>query len=117
MKKTTIALLSEFAPLEPTYALVSDVDLVMVRSGGRRGGFCLVRKMPAPRRPDGGRPYRRGQSVICGLHNPDFSAYAELCGAMGVRVSKVGQLDAALEKALSHPSPALVEVMTDVELI
>ena len=51
------------------------------------------------------------------LHNPDFSAYAELCGALGVRVNKAGDLDAALEKALSHPGPALVEVMTDAELV
>ncbi len=30
------------------------------------------------------------------LHNPDFAAYAELCGALGVRVDGAGQLDAAL---------------------
>lgn len=51
------------------------------------------------------------------LHNPDFSAYAELCGAMGIRVTKAEDLDAALEKALKHPGPALVEVMTDAELV
>ncbi len=51
------------------------------------------------------------------LHNPDFSAYAELCGAMGIRVTKADDLDAAFEKALSHPGPALVEVMTDAELV
>jgi len=51
------------------------------------------------------------------LHNPDFSAYAELCGALGVRVTKVEELGAALEKALKHPGPALVEVMTDAELV
>lgn len=51
------------------------------------------------------------------LHNPDFSAYAELCGALGIRVTKAEDLDAALEKALKHPGPALVEVMTDAELV
>ena len=51
------------------------------------------------------------------LHNPDFSAYAELCGALGIRVTKADELDAAFEKALSHPGPALVEVMTDAELV
>ena len=45
------------------------------------------------------------------LHNPEFAAYAELCGAMGIRVTKADDLDAAFEKALSHPGPALVEVM------
>ena len=51
------------------------------------------------------------------LHNPDFSAYAELCGALGIRVTKAEDLEAAFEKALSHPGPALVEVMTDAELV
>lgn len=51
------------------------------------------------------------------LHNPDFSRFAENCGALGLRVKSVGELDAALEKALTHDGPSLVEVMTDVELI
>jgi thiamine pyrophosphate-dependent acetolactate synthase large subunit-like protein len=51
------------------------------------------------------------------LHNPNFSAYAELCGAWGIRVTDAGELDAALEKALGHRGPALVEVMTDAELV
>ena len=51
------------------------------------------------------------------LHNPEFAAYAELCGAMGIRVTKADDLDAAFEKALSHAGPALVEVMTDAELV
>jgi len=51
------------------------------------------------------------------LHNPDFSKYAEICGALGIRVTDKGQLDSALERALAHDGPALVEVMTDAELI
>ena len=51
------------------------------------------------------------------LHNPNFSEYAELCGAMGIRVTKADELDAALKKALNHPGPALVEIMTDAELV
>ncbi|MFC1748009.1 thiamine pyrophosphate-dependent enzyme [Pseudomonadota bacterium] len=51
------------------------------------------------------------------LSNPDFSAYAELCGALGIRVTQAEELDAALEKALNHLGPALVEVMTDAELV
>ena len=51
------------------------------------------------------------------LHNPNFAEYAELCGAMGIRVTDPAELDAALEKALKHPGPALVEVMTDAELV
>ena len=51
------------------------------------------------------------------LHNPSFAAFAELCGAKGVRVSEVGQLEGALEAALAFEGPALVEVMTDSELV
>jgi len=51
------------------------------------------------------------------LHNPDFSAYAELCGARGIRVAKPGELDAALAAALAHDGPSLVEIIADAELI
>ena len=51
------------------------------------------------------------------LHNPDFSAYATNCGALGIRVTEKAGLDAALEQALAHKGPALVEIMSDVELI
>ena len=51
------------------------------------------------------------------LHNPDFARYAELCGAKGIRVSRKEELGEALNAALAHPGPALVEVMADAELI
>ncbi|MDX1501547.1 MAG: thiamine pyrophosphate-binding protein [Thermoanaerobaculia bacterium] len=51
------------------------------------------------------------------LVNPDFAAYAELCGALGIRVERAEDLDAALEAALAHEGPALVEVITDPELV
>ena len=51
------------------------------------------------------------------LHNPDFAAYAELCGAMGIRVTAADQLDDALIRALAYDGPALVAVTTDVELV
>ena len=51
------------------------------------------------------------------LHNPDFAAYAQLCGAHGERVTKAGELDDALARAFAHDGPALVEVMTDPELV
>ena len=51
------------------------------------------------------------------LHNPDFSRYAELCGALGIRVTSADQLDDALERGFAHDGPALVEVMTDAELV
>ena len=51
------------------------------------------------------------------LHNPDFSQYAELCGARGIRVTGAAALPGALAEALAHAGPAMVEVMTDPELI
>jgi pyruvate oxidase len=51
------------------------------------------------------------------LHNPDFAAYAQLCGAYGVRVTAREQLDDALTAAFAHVGPALVEVVTDPDLI
>jgi pyruvate oxidase len=51
------------------------------------------------------------------LHNPDFCEYASACGALGIRVVASGELDAALKEALAHDGPALVEVITDPELV
>ena len=51
------------------------------------------------------------------LHNPNFSEYARLCGALGIRVTDVSQLDKAFAAAFSHDGPCLVEVMTDAELV
>ncbi|MGZ4678076.1 MAG: thiamine pyrophosphate-binding protein, partial [Acidimicrobiia bacterium] len=51
------------------------------------------------------------------LLNPDFAAYAELCGGLGIRVERREELDAALTRALAHDGPALVDVHTDPELV
>ena len=47
------------------------------------------------------------------LHNPDFAAFAELCGAHGVRVTELDQLHDAVATALAHDGPSIVEVVTD----
>lgn len=51
------------------------------------------------------------------LHNPDFAEYARICGAFGVRVASIDDLDDALVAAIAHEGPALVEVRTDPELV
>jgi len=51
------------------------------------------------------------------LHNPDFSKFAKNCGGFGVRVKKPEDLKASIQKALDYEGPALVEIMTDSELI
>jgi len=51
------------------------------------------------------------------LHNPNFAEFAENCGAKGIRVENLSELEPALKAALAHPGPAVVEVMSDAELI
>lgn len=51
------------------------------------------------------------------LHNPDFAAYARLCGALGIRVDEGAELDNAIASALAHRGPALVAITTDPDLI
>ncbi|NTX07749.1 ubiquinone-dependent pyruvate dehydrogenase [Myxococcus sp. CA040A] len=47
------------------------------------------------------------------LVNPDFAKLAEAVGVMGQRVEAPGDVRGAFERALSHPGPALVDVVTD----
>ena len=51
------------------------------------------------------------------LHNPGFAAYARLCGGKGLHVATAEKLRAALDEALAHPGPALIEIITDADLI
>ena len=51
------------------------------------------------------------------LHNPSFAAFAKLCGGHGKTVTVAGELETAISEALSYDGPALVEVMTDAELV
>ncbi len=51
------------------------------------------------------------------LHNPDFSKYAEICGALGIRVTQASELEGALAAASAHGGPALVEIISDPDLI
>ena len=51
------------------------------------------------------------------LHNPSFAAFARLCGGRGMLVKTEDQLSPALEEALAHDGPSLVEIITDAELV
>ncbi len=51
------------------------------------------------------------------LHNPNFASFAKLCGGHGVRVTEAGEFAAAFEQALAHKGLALVEIVTDADLI
>ena len=50
------------------------------------------------------------------LVNPNFADFATLCGGYGVRVERIEQLDKAIADAMAYEGPALVEVISDVEL-
>ncbi len=51
------------------------------------------------------------------LHNPSFSAFARLCGGHGSLVKTSESLAEALSQALAYEGPALVEILTDPELV
>jgi thiamine pyrophosphate-dependent acetolactate synthase large subunit-like protein len=51
------------------------------------------------------------------LHNPDWAAYAELCGATGIKVTDRNQLDGAMAALFAATGPALLCVEQDAELL
>ena len=71
MKKTSVATYSELPPLEPAYAVVAGVDLVVVRWKDEEGvsvlyGRCAHR---GALMSDG---HIEGDNIICGVHNWDY---------------------------------------------
>lgn len=50
------------------------------------------------------------------LHNPDFSAYAENCGALGIQVTRRDDLDDAVARLAAHDGPGMVEIIADPAL-
>ena len=51
------------------------------------------------------------------LQNPSFAAFARLCGGHGIKVTDPAEIEAAIVEALAVKGPALVEIMTDAELV
>ncbi|CAK9884561.1 MAG: Pyruvate dehydrogenase [ubiquinone] [Candidatus Erwinia impunctatus] len=49
------------------------------------------------------------------LANPNFATIAEACGIKGIRVEKASELDSAIETALAHEGPVLLDVVTAKE--
>jgi pyruvate dehydrogenase (quinone) len=47
------------------------------------------------------------------LLNPDFAKMAEAAGVLGLKADVPEQVRPMLAQALSHPGPALVEVVVD----
>ena len=51
------------------------------------------------------------------LHNPNFADYANNCGALGIRVEDIADLEAAMIRLRDHDGPALLDIVCDVNLI
>jgi len=51
------------------------------------------------------------------LTNPDWAAYAELCGARGLKVTHRDQLDTAMAELFATDGPALLCIEQDAELL
>ncbi len=51
------------------------------------------------------------------LVNPDFAAYADLCGAVGIPVHHASELDEAMARLFAVDGPALLHVHADAELV
>jgi len=47
------------------------------------------------------------------LYDYSFSDFAESSGGLGIKVTEPSELEAAVEKALASPKPAIVDVDTD----
>jgi len=64
----------------------------------------------------GGKPSKK-QGEMWHFSQVNFAAIAESMGALGIRVTKPGELGSALDRAISSGRPAVVEVMSDIEAL
>ena len=64
----------------------------------------------------GGKPSKK-QGEMWHFSKVDFAAIAESLGALGIRVTKPGELRSALDRAISSGRPAVVEVQSDIEAL
>ncbi len=49
------------------------------------------------------------------LHNPDLAAVAQAMGLTGIKVTDPGDVHRAVQQALAHPGPVLLDVETNAE--
>jgi pyruvate oxidase len=78
--------------MDITHVLLNDDELGKISKEQRTGGWDVWQT---------------------GLVNPNFAEFAENCGAYGTFVDEDTDLDDALEAAIDHDGPALVEIPTD----
>jgi pyruvate dehydrogenase (quinone)/pyruvate oxidase len=51
--------------------------------------------------------------LVANASPANFAAWADACGALGLRVEAAGQLEEAVARALDHDGPVLVDVLVD----
>ncbi|HUB39965.1 MAG TPA: thiamine pyrophosphate-binding protein [Streptosporangiaceae bacterium] len=51
------------------------------------------------------------------LHNPDWAAYAELCGATGIKAARREDLDASMARLFAADGPAMLHIEQDPGLV
>ena len=49
--------------------------------------------------------------------NPSFAAFARLCGGTGIKVTEAEKIEESITEGLAAKGPALVEFMTDADLV
>jgi acetolactate synthase-1/2/3 large subunit len=64
----------------------------------------------------GGKPSAK-QGEMWHFSKVNFSAIAEKMGALGIRVTKPGELRSALDRAISSGRPTVLEVMSDIDAL
>lgn len=65
----------------------------------------------------GGTQTDRGARELWQFSDVDFAAVAEQIGALGIRVTRPGDLSGALDRAISSGRPTIVDVVTDIEAL
>lgn len=51
------------------------------------------------------------------LKNPNFAKLGEAIGMMGVRIENPADVTSGIKKALAHPGPAIIDVVTDANAL
>jgi acetolactate synthase-1/2/3 large subunit len=57
-----------------------------------------------------------GDEVFNKFRNPDFAAYARVCGALGYRVSQLEDFEQAFAEALKSKRPAVIDALVDPDV-
>jgi pyruvate dehydrogenase (quinone) len=79
-----------------------DLPIVCIVYNNRKLGFVEV-EMQASGMP------KYGTKLV----NPDFAAYAEVCGGKGMKVTNPIELEGALKEALASRKPVILDVMVN----